>query len=224
MNNQQLPENFLTPQYVQPSTQMDPWAGYQGRLAYEFMKRKMAVDQEKMSLEQRYDHEKALLDLKLSYRLYLEMISCSVFLDTMGKLICAFTDSQGKMIASRVLTNVEHFEAKILSTSYPRIRNVLVVSWQGTNSRKKNVSFFDFDQALSATVFLKKLKSHGLLLLVSGRSEKKAADALLAYSVGMAPVMEIPFNEGWWKDREGNWHFAERGTNTLKGIEKNERF
>jgi len=68
--------------------------------------------------------------------------------------------------------------------------------------------------------FIKKINSHGLHLLVSGRAQKEAASVLLAYSVENAKKIEIPFDYGWWKDVTGKWHFAEKDHIIMKEVEK----
>lgn len=147
---------------------------------------------------------------------YLLIMGVTVYKDHSGDLIFALSDSDGNKISSKKLLNIKDFEAEILVSEMFGGKSALQISWNGSDN--SHVFFPNFAQGISPNAFLKKLKSHGVLFQVSGRTEKKAAEALLAYSVQSARITEIPACYGWCKWSDGHWHFAREGEMTMRGI------
>ena len=84
-----------------------------------------------------------------------------------------------------------------------------------------SVYFKNAENGISPQIFLKNMKARGVLFLVSGRTEKKAAEALLAYSYQNAETIELPYYRGWNYMSKGNWRFADEKELIMEGMEKN---
>ena len=203
----------------QKQIQMDVWGAYQGKIFYEMKKRELDMEKNYIMQQQKVKMEEDLCELRVRYKCFMSMISSTVYRDSNGNIIYAITAPDGKKINAKVLLNVKKFRSRILVTYYPQARMVLDVWWgEGGES---HVYFSYGKDGISPNVFLKTLKAKGVLLLVSGRTEHQAANALLAFTFNDAEVEEIPLAYGWGKNAEGKWHFAGEDEITLKEVLKN---
>lgn len=200
------------------SYQTDIWSAMNGKLQYEFLKREMALAQQQTNLYQRYEYGKALKDLQIQHEAYLQAMGITVYRDSLGDIIFAITDSKGGNIISTVLLNVKNYKTCMYTSYYPEFKTVLSISWG--NGNDKRLRFDRTKENFTPELFLKKLKTRGIFLQVSGRTEKKAATALLAYSINSATDIIIPFSHGWGKDSEGRWHYAMKDELTMKEVLK----
>lgn len=120
-------------------------------------------------------------------------------------------------LSGKRLLNTREYKSFLCFSTYPKIQRLLVISW---NYNEHFVYFPYGNEGIKINFFIKKLNSHGLHLLVSGRAQKEAASVLLAYSLENAKKIEIPFDYGWWKDAAGKWHFAKKNQITMKEVKK----
>ena len=158
--------------------------------------------------------------MKINYRIYLELMASTVYRDSAGNIVYAISDEGGKTIASKILLNVKEYRTKMYISYYPKTQSVFEIAW-GEDDRNK-ILFECTKEGISPREFLRRLKSRGVLLLVSGKTESKAAQALLSYSFLSAEECEIPFDFGWGMDKVGKWHFAKRSELTIRGLRKDE--
>lgn len=209
----------LRPQVHKMSHNADLWSGYQGRLRYDFEKLNMSMAKQDFTFQQKLNYERELKELKIRYHNYLKMSSCSVYMDSEGNIIYAITNPENENIASKRLLNVGNYHSKIFKTYYPEMVSALQVEWDGKGNN--SLTFILDSYGVDPNTFLKKLKAKGVLFLVSGRSEKQAANALLAYSFNAAEHIEISGNHGWNKLKNGSWHYAGDGEITMQEVVKN---
>ncbi|RKI41834.1 hypothetical protein D7V86_09065 [bacterium D16-51] len=209
--NQGIPTQYCNPQY-----QEEQFFRNQGRLDYEYAKGRLDLEKQQASLSQRLEFEEKSRQIRVAYHTYQQMLGSTVYRDSDGRLIYAISDSEGKDIRSRPLLNVRNYKPVLYVSYFPKTCAVLEVSWGDTN--QNSVSFLYDNDGLSPDVFLKKLKAHGVLMLVSGRMEKEAAAALLAYSIDSAEEVELSFTYGWNKGKDGRWHFAYNQELTMREV------
>lgn len=185
---------------------MNPWSQYQMRLAYDAQKMQMSMYKQDITYQQRIAYEHAMQEQRIRYQNYLQLLSWSVYSDSNGNIIYAMTSPDKSQIVSKNLLNVENYRATIFKAFYPQVKSALQITW---DSKSDNFLVFPFDSdGIEANLFLRKLKGKGVLLLVSGRMEKQAANALLAYSFNSAEQIEIPGRHGWNRMGDGSWHYA----------------
>lgn len=199
--------------------QLDLVASYQAKLQYDFFKNQLDLNRNQMMLEQRKAYETEIQKVKIQYRTFLDMLSYSICEDSQGNMIFAITDPSNGKIAAKPLLNVCKFQSVLYFAYQPELHFVLGINWEG--SMNGTVYFKKANQGISPQNFLKNLKARGVLFLVSGRTEKKAAEALLAYSFQHAETVELPYFRGWNFMSEGSWHFADERALIMKEIEKN---
>lgn len=201
------------PMYI--PNQSDVVTGLQGKIYYERAKSDIRIREQGMMMQQRFQLEQELLRMKEQYRQYLSLMETAVYADAHGNLMLAFKSHEGQLMVARQLLNVTDFSASLLYSVYPTLQSVLHIKWEGV----ENGIYISYSsEGISAASFLKRLKTKGVLLLVSGRTEKKAADALLAYAIMSASKIEIPPRYGWSKLSNGSWHFAWPSEQTMKGV------
>lgn len=198
------------------SNQMDPVTGYRGKLRYEMEKAQMELLKQDASLHRKLQYEQELNDLKIRYQTMLKMMSCTIYEDSASDLIFALTNQENHVISSKKLLNVKGYQAKMYVSYYPITQSVLGISWRGLN---QNRLIFNYDaKEIDPLYFMKKLKSHGVMFLVSGRTEKQAATALLAFTVKNAETKEISGVYGWNRLSSGSWHFASTDEMLMEGL------
>lgn len=197
--------------------QTDLVTGLQGKVRYEMAKSEIKICEQGILQQQRLQFENDVLRRKEQYRQYLLLMETSVYADARGDLMLAFKSHDGHTIVTKKLLNVTGFTACIFYSVYPTMESILHVTWE---KKRNGIYFPDFSDGISPAEFLKCLKAKGILLLVSGRAEKRAADALWAYTVMYAPEKEIPSRCGWHKRSDGRWHFAWSTERTMKGLKK----
>lgn len=201
-----------------PHTQEGVCSEGQRRLVYEWQKGKLELDKSQVKFNQRLEYEKESRAIKVCCGVFKELLGAEVYQNVEGILMYAVTDPDGKILRSRKLLNVEAYKSRILISANP-CTSVLEISW-GTG--EEHVVYFpDAENGIPTALFLRKLKSKGVVLLVSGRSEKTAAEALLAFTYREAPRVSIPFYHGWCLNEEGRWHYAGDGELTMQEVLRN---
>lgn len=212
-------KNIINQDVCTATLQTDIWTGCQNKLRYQVAQSEIELMKQRSRLEQRLEFEKHISEMKIYYDTYLKMMSCSVYRDSAGDIIYAIRDPDDKKIVSKVLLNVKGYKSRIYISYYPQIHTLLEISWGGDEG---NRVYFDYtNEGVSPRDFLRTLKAKGVLLLVSGRTEIKAAQVLLSYSVSSADNVEIPYTYGWGKDKEGKWHFAKKTELVMREVKKN---
>lgn len=191
---------------------------YHDKLHYDMARTQLDLERQRALLLLKEEAERRIQELKMRYSLCRQLLGSIVYGDSMGNLLLAITTPDDEKIISRRLLNVRGYQAKIY-VSLGGERMALEVSWG--ESKENNVYFSDVQHGILPKKFLDKLKSKGMVFLVSERAEKKAAEALLAYSFYSAPTVELPFTYGWGRNSAGRWHFAKENELTFKEVEKN---
>lgn len=210
---------FVPNPYTSAPSQLDMMASYQAKLQYEVCKNQLQIDKQQMMLDQRRAFETQMQEVKQQYRAYLDLLSFSIYADTQGKLIFSISDSTDATIAAKPLLNVTSYQSKIYFSGWPEKRYVLEISWEG--GKNSSVYFKNAENGISPQIFLKNMKARGVLFLLSGRTEKKAAEALLAYSFQCAETIELPYYRGWNFMSKGRWHFADEKELIMKEVGEN---
>lgn len=212
-------ESFLGVQnspYIPTPHQNDVLTGYQAKLRYEVEKKKLDLQYQNASYHQRMKFEEELRALNIHYQNYLKMLSATVYKDSAGDIIFSILDSGKHSLTSTALLNISDYTTRIYVSYYPVELKALEVSWSETG---KNFIVFPYSkEGIDPNVFLKRLKKNGVLLSVSGRTEKQAANALLAYSFMNAESVEISRNRGWNKMGDGTWHYAKKNEITMMEV------
>ncbi len=210
---------FVPDTYVPTSGQLDMMASYQAKLQYEFCKNQLQIGKQQMMLDQRRAFEIQMQEVKLQYKTFLDLLSYSIYEDCQDRLIFAITNPSNGKITAKPLLNVTKYQSVIYCSSYQATQHfVLGIRWKGNT--QENVYFKNAKQGISPQLFLKNVKARGVLFLVSGRTEKKAAEALLAYSYQNAETIELPYYRGWNYMSKGNWHFADEKELIMERVEK----
>lgn len=173
----------------------------------------MAIDKNSQVLKQKYEYHEQLSDLKIKSDACKKLVSPDIYEYSGGRLVYVVNYPDGKKILGKELLNARYYKSVMYFSGYPYLQRILMVSW-------------DYDshivggEGIKTSTFIRKLNSHGLCLLVSGRAQKEAASVLLAYSVENAEPYELPFASGWWVDVKADWHFAKKGSLTMREVQK----
>ncbi|HBI62745.1 MAG TPA: hypothetical protein DDY31_16320 [Lachnospiraceae bacterium] len=208
-------------QQVAPQCQQErQFLRNQEDLNYAYAKGQLDLQKQQLSLAQRLEFEEKKKQLQISYNAYMQLIFSTVYKNSDGQLMYAISDSEGKNIRSKPLLNIRGYEAILYLSYFSEAYAVLEISW-GEQSDQNSVCFLYNKEGISPDTFLKKLKSHGILMLVSGSAEKEAAKALLAYSIENVEEVELPFAYGWNMYGNGAWHFATEDELTMLEVLKN---
>jgi len=165
-------------------------------------------------LQQNLIYKEQLAEIKTKNDAEKQLIYPEIYKNKEDRLVYVICNPNGKWLVNKELLKQRGFESFICYSNYPQFQQLLCVSWN------YNEHILCFDCKIKDTVFLHKLNSHGLHLLVSGKAQKEAASVLLEYFINNAKRCELPFDLGWWKDFCGNWHFAKKGNLTLKELIK----
>lgn len=201
------------------SNQHDLWQQNQEKIHYQLARTQLELDRQQATMEQRLEFEANLQNLKFQYKCYLKMMGSTVYQNSADKILYSLTDAEGNDIRTKVLLNITNYTSRFFVSYYPKYQAVLEISW---GDKDKNKICFAYDNdGISPQIFLKRLKSRGVMLLVSGRTEREAAKALLAYSINNADVTELSYTHGWVKNKHGDWHFADDAEITLQEVLKN---
>ena len=208
--------NDYLPEYHESKIyQNDPLQRYQLRASYELQRNEIELQKQEIHLAQRLDFEKKLCDMRIRCKAYLEGLSCTVYMDSSGTLMYALTGVDQSKITTKRLLNVEQYKSRLYVSFYPQLVRYLEVSWEGDG----RTGFHYGEEGIFPKDFLKKLKAKGVRILLSGRSEKQAADALLSFSIYSAEIQEISFRHGWTRMKDGKWHFASGTEITMQEVE-----
>ncbi|MCD7815315.1 MAG: hypothetical protein LUH12_01005 [Bacteroides sp.] len=199
------------------SNESDLLAKYQSSLQYQNAKNVLNLQKEYFSYGQKLEFESNLQAIKLHYKNYMALMDSTIYADSNGNLIYAITEPDGKTIRSKKLLSAQDYQTHIFVSFYPKLYSVLEVSWALQNSMK-SIYFPYGSDGIAANIFLRRLKSNGLMLLVSGRTQRDAADKLLAYSFITADERELPYTSGWNRMKNGGWHFADDKELTMRII------
>lgn len=202
------------PQYSPSASQFDPLQGYQGKLAYDFERAKLDLWKAAQMKGQKIDVEWQMCELKLIYQTHLAAMACTVYRSSSGDIFYSLGEPDGGKIVSHALLSVKQYASRIYMGGYPEYRAFLEITWE----RDGRIVFPFVENGVDPKCFLKKLKSCGVLLLVSGRTEAKAAEALLAYSISSAESVELPCRHGWCQMSDGHWYFAMPDEKTLQEV------
>lgn len=202
------------PQYNPSASQFDPLQSYRGKLTYDFEKAKIDLWKDAQMKGQRIDIERQMCELKLIYQTHLAAMACTVYCGSSGTMFYSLGEPDGGKIVSHALLSVKQYASRIYMGGYPEHRALLEITWEGDG----RIVFPFIEDGVDPKYFLKKLKGHGVLLLVSGRTEAKAAEALLAYSISSAESVELPYRHGWCQMSDGHWHFAMPDEKTLQEV------
>ena len=206
-------ENFENP-YISSIHQSDIVSRYQGKMMYEVGKAEIALKKQAASNEQKLMLENALQEMRLRYKTCLDLVEMNVYKDSNGQLIFAVQDHKKAKIAAKKLLNVQGVQSRLYVASYPVLKTVFEMSWD----EGKSICLPYTEEGISPTDFLKKIKSRGVFLSVSGRTEKRAAEALFAYLLYTSEEVEIPYFHGWVVTSAGEWHYAEEYEITMKEL------
>lgn len=205
--------------YMPVSKQLDVDAAFQRKLQYNFVQNQLEINKNQIMLDQRQNFESQMQEVRLRYKTFLDMLSYTIYEDNEGKIICAITDPTNEKITARPILNVIRYQSVIYYSYQPVLHYVMNISWEG--GINGHVCFNNAKDGISPQVFLKSLKMRGVLFLVSGRTEKKVAEALLAYSYQNAKIIELPFFRGWNFMGNGRWQFADQNALILMEVEQN---
>ncbi len=187
---------------------------YQEKIEHKWVEGQMDVNKQQAILNQRYEFEKCLLDLKTKNKIYNELLCGTVYKAADGSMVYSVMDADGDVLRSKVLLNTKEFETCMYYTSYPVFQAVLMVSLN-----KDEKIFFNFGKdGISPNFFLKKFLARGINILVSKKAEGDASKALLSYSINYAKYIQLPFAFGWCKYGDGVWHFAKFGELTMQEV------
>lgn len=200
-------------------SQTDPWTKMQGRLNYDLAKSELDLRKSGRLLEQRYWHEQQLMDLRVRYQNYLEMLGSTVYQDSSGQMMYAITGPKNEAISTKILLSVRGYESVNCVSYYPQMYSALMIRWDGCE--QDGICFRDLVKGVTPERFLRGLKAKGVLILASGRAEKKAASALLAYSIQNMQKKELPFQYGWNRMENGDWHFCGQNEIVMQEVIKN---
>lgn len=201
-------------QYECSAGQFDPLQNYQAKLMYEYKKREFDLWKNSQMHEQRLAFEKRMHELKIKYQAHLAAMICTVYCNAVGDIFYSFGEPDEGKIVSHALLSVGEYKSRIYLSYYSEPKACLEITWSGSGR-----IVFPFDnEGINPKYFLKKLKSKGVLLLVSGRTEAKAAEALLAYSISSAENKELPYQHGWVRMSDGKWHFSMPDEMTLQEV------
>lgn len=192
------------PHSIQEQPDCGPYQDYQSKLYSSYEKDRMQLYKKAAVLEQNIHYQEFLAELKAKNSANKLLTSSEIYTDSGDRLIYLLKKPDTSNLASRELLNARGYRAFIYYSGYPYAQAVLAVSW----NYGEHVVYFPY--GIDTSPFIRKLNSHGLRLMVSGRMQKDAGSALLAYSVDNAEKIEIPFDYGWWMDMERKWHFARK--------------
>lgn len=207
------------PVYEAPAYRGDIIAGYQEKIGYEMAKGDIKIGTNAVMNKQRIEYERELQDLQFCYKAYLQMLSPTIYRDVEGNIFLVLDAMDNIRVVAKKLLNVDNFRSRIYESYYPEFEMVLEIAW---GKEKTCRIIFEYgEDGILPNAFLKKLKSRGILLLVSGRTEKSAADALLAFSFYEAERVEISPRHGWIKRSDRKWHFAGMDEMTMEELRKN---
>lgn len=120
--------------------------------------------------KQRIEYERELQDLQFCYKAYLQMLSPTIYRDVEGNIFLALDAMDNIRVVAKKLLNVDNFRSRIYESYYPEFEMVLEIAWG--KERTCRIIFEYGEDGILPNAFLKKLKSRGILLSVSGRTEK----------------------------------------------------
>ena len=196
------------------------WNEQQMRLDYVRQKDCLELMKNQAKYNQRLEFEKQSQAVKLCREVYKEFLGAEVYRNTEGVLIYVVADPEQKISRSKRLLNIAGYKPRLLVSEHPA-KTILEIAWGEREIQK--IFFSDAQEGIPTALFLRKLKSKGVVLLVSGRSEKTAAEALIAFTYREAPRVCIPFYHGWCLNEEGRWHYAGDEELTMQEVLENVR-
>ncbi len=211
-------QNRISTEGLSNRNQNDLASSNYAKLNYDIAKKQIDLEKNFISMQQKLEFEQKIYELKIRYQTYLQMMSCVVYEDAERNLMFAVTDYENKSVVTKRLLNVKNFKARIIIVHYPVKKMAVEVIW---GEETTNRLVFPYDDGIQPNVFLRKLKGKGVLFLVSGRTEKSAVNALLAYIFENAEVVELPAFHGWVKMGDEKWHFVSKSERTFMEVLNN---
>lgn len=216
-NEQMWPIEMFAQQFNSQYQQEQQYLRNQENMNYAYARTQLDLEKQQLSLAQRLEFEEKKKQQQIFYNSYMQLMCSTVYANSDGQLVYSISDSEGKNIRSKLLLNVRDYESTLYLSYFPVMHTVLEITWEG-RLNQNSVCFLYEKEGISPDTFLKRLKSHGVLFLVSGRTEKEAAKALLAYSIENAEELELPFAYGWNMGGNGVWHFVMEDELTMQEV------
>lgn len=194
------------PEIQQPNLQNQPYSNINANELQTYYNKSECM------LQQKINHQWQCTELKDKHDADRQLSYPEIYKNQEDRLIYAIVKPNGSKLSCKELINARGIKSFLCYSFYPQFQQLLCVSF----NYDKIILCLDYD--VKTTVFLNKLRSHGLPLLVSERAQKEAASVLFAYLINTAVKCELPFDSGWWKDGCNNWHFAKVDDLTIKKV------
>lgn len=216
-SNVVLGDNFRgqsqTPEIQQPNLQNQPYGNINvNELQMYRNKTSIDLDKNEHMIQQKLNYQWQCAEIKEKHDADKQLSYPEIYKNQEDRLVYAIIKPNGSKLSCKELVNARGIKSFLCYSLYPQFQQLLCVSF----NYDENILCFDCD--VKPTVFLNKLRSRGLPLLVSERTQKEAASVLFAYLINTAGKCELPFDSGWWKDGCNNWHFAKVDDLTIKKV------
>lgn len=150
------------PHSIQEQPYIYSYQDCQSKLYY---KNKMELDKRVVIQEQNIHYQELLAELKAKNSANKLLTSSEIYTDSGDRLIYLLRKPDTGNLASRELLNARGYRAFIYYSGYPYAQAMLAVSW----NYGEHVVYFPY--GIDASPFIRKLNSHGLRLMVSGRMQ-----------------------------------------------------
>lgn len=216
-SNVVLGDNFRgqsqTPEIQQPNLQNQPYGNINVN-ELQMYRDKTSIDLHKNEhmIQQKLNYQWQCAEIKEKHDADRQLSYPEIYKNQEDRLIYAIVKPDGSKVSCKELVNARGVKSFLCYSFYPQFQQLLCVSF----NYNEIILCLDYD--IKINVFLNKLRSRGLPLLVSERAQKEAASALFAYLINTAVKCELPFDSGWWKDGCNNWHFAKVDDLTIKKV------
>lgn len=195
-----------TPEIQQPNLQNQPYSNINANELQTYYNKSECM------LQQKLNHQWQCAELKDKHDADKQLSYPEIYKNQEDRLVYAVIKPNGSKLSCKELINARGIKSFLCYSLYPQFQQLLCVSF----NYDENILCFDCD--IKPTVFLNKLRSRGLPLLLSERRQKEAASVFFAYLINTAVKCELPFDSGWWKDGCNNWHFAKEDELTMKKV------
>lgn len=197
----------------------DPWTACAAKSQYLWNKNMMDIQRQACLQGQRMAYDEWHEQMRIFYAECKKLIGSSIYQDATGELIYSIQDKDERTIVAKRLLNISGFASTILVSFHPDPEAVLRISWDAPRAGSFDIPFDK--EGIATGAFLKKLRMKGVRLLVSGRTERRAAEDFVAYAFTIAETQEIPYSRGWYKYSDGSWHFCGNDEICMREVLKN---